>query len=142
MPFNSFATDLVTVLIEDDVVEALNTDAYIGTRVAIPMLSSGRATVQVIEYPGTGNENTHNATLRPAFLQPRAQVVARADTYQVAYDMAMAAYNSLFGIRNRFINSGWYQRVTPLQPPFDLGLDDRKQSKVAFNVAGKYNKRG
>ena len=81
-----------------------------------------------------------NNTIYPAFLQPSAQLTFRANTYREARDMADEAYAALF-VRNRFINSGWYQWIKALQEPFDLGVDDRNQCRVAFNVVGKYNRR-
>jgi hypothetical protein len=138
-----FLDDLVDQL-ESDSVGVWGTSIFTSTRAELPILSGGvtsGATLQLIETGGTAPENTHNATIRPAFLKPSAQVVARANSKKHAEAMAWNAYKSLFGIRNKTINGNWYRSVRPLQSPGDLGLDDRGQIKYGFNVLAAYNRR-
>lgn len=139
----SFLDDLVDVL-ETDTVLIWGTTLFTSTRGQVPIVSGGvtsGATLQLIETGGTASEATQNATIRPAFLHPSAQVVARSDSRKTAEALAWAAYKSLYGIRNVFINSNWYRVVRPLQSPGDLGLDDRGQIKYGFNVIAAYNRR-
>jgi hypothetical protein len=98
--------------------------------------------LSVIETGGTAPDNTQNSVIRPAYEQPGAQIVVRADTYPAAYAMARAAYNSLVKTRNEFIGSGvisatgtWYRKIRPLQSePYDLGLDGTGRPRSGFNV--------
>jgi hypothetical protein len=138
-----FLDDLVNQL-ESDSVGTWGASIFTSTRAELPILSGGvtsGATLQLIETGGTAAENTQNATIRPAFLHPAAQVVARANSKKNAEALAWSAYKSLFGIRNRSINGNWYRSVRALQSPQDLGLDDRGQIKYGFNVLAAYNRR-
>lgn len=99
--------------------------------------------LNIIETGGTTPDHTQNQVIKPAYQQPGAQIVVRADAYPVAYAMARAAYNSLVKTRNQYIGSGvvsatgtWYRKIRPLQEPFDLGIDARGQARSAFNVLG------
>lgn len=139
-----FLDDLAWQL-EDDGVATRGTDLFLTTRASVPFLASGTAaTLHIIETGGTAPQRTHNSLDAPAYLRPSAQVVARANSYEVARAMALDAYISLAAVRNQFIPSGggsWYLEIAPLQDPFDLGLDERKQCRVAFNVTAIYNRR-
>lgn len=136
----SFLDDLVTEL-EDAGLGTWGTSIFTSTRANIPKLASGEATLQLIETGGTAPENTHNALGQPAFLRPGAQILARADSKKEAEAKAWDAYRVMYRVRNKFINSGWYRRISPLQSPIDLGLDDRGQVKYGFNVLAAYNRR-
>lgn len=132
--------DLVTQL-EEDGVGTLKVNIFTSSKAAIPMLVSGGATLVITETGGTAPDRTQNATIFPAYLRPGAQLVARANSYAAAREMADAAYQSLVKVRNQFINSGWYREIRPLQEPFEVPSDDRTQTRVAFNVVGNYNRR-
>lgn len=135
-----FTDDIITRL-EAQNVGTLNENIFETSLANIPILVSGEATLQITGTGGTGVENTHNATVFPAYLRPTSQLVARADTPAAAREMADAAFQALF-VTNSFINSGWYRSIRPLQSePIDLGIDVRKQSQFAFNVIGDYNRR-
>lgn len=96
----------------------------------------------ITETGGSGPENTQNSVIKPAYQNPGAQIVVRADSYPVAYAMARAAYNSLVKTRNQYIGSGilnstgtWYRKIRPLQEPSDvLGLDADGRARCSFNV--------
>jgi hypothetical protein len=135
----AFLDDLASVLVGGGL-GTLGTDLFLSSRAVVPALPSG-STVHIIETGGTAPHNTHNSTASPAYLQPGAQITVRANDYRVAITKARAVYESLYGIRNEFIGSGWYLWVKPLQEPFDLGVEDNGQSRVAFNVIARYNKR-
>jgi hypothetical protein len=74
-------------------------------------------------------------------MRPSAQILARANSKVQAEAKAWDAYRVMFRVRNKFINSGWYRDIKPLQAPIDLGLDDRGQIKYGFNVLAAYNRR-
>ena len=133
--------DIVTAL-QAAGVGTLNADIFVSSRAVVPVLASGFATISIKSTPGTSPENTHNSTTRPAYLQPGAQILVRADDWEEAETKALAAYSALYQVQNEFINSGWYKWIRPTQEPFDMGLDARgQQQQVAFNVIGNYNKR-
>ena len=127
--------DLRTIL-EGDAVATWGVDLFMNSRAAVPQLV-GSATVTITETPGTAPELTQNSTIRPAYLQPAAQILARANTYGLARAKADAAYFSLAKIRNQFIDCTWYQHIKPLHEPADMGSDEKGQSCVVFNVIGK-----
>jgi hypothetical protein len=135
-----FLNDLTTEFVASGVCSGWGEDLFTGTRAQIPVLS-GRATLALIETGGTAADNTQNATGQPAFLQPSAQILARADTRSLAEAKAWDAYRVAFRIRNKSINGNWYRSVKALQSPQDLGVDDRGQIKYGFNVLAAYNRR-
>jgi hypothetical protein len=137
--------DLVT-LVEDAHVATYGVDLFISTKASPPLLASG--TLSIVETSGSAPERTQNAVVRPAYIRPAAQFMARADTYERAREIARGAYNAVVGLRNSWViaareyepgaglRSGWYREITPLQEPFDAGVDDRKQARCGFNVIG------
>lgn len=133
-----FQEDLITQL-EEDSVGTLNTNLFATLKSKVPMLVSGAATCQITITAGPGPDNTHNATIFPAYLRTTAQLMFRADKSANARAMADAAYRSLVKVRNEFINSGWYRSIKPLQSePFEMPVDDRGQACYAFNALGDY----
>lgn len=136
---SSWLADLVFKL-EDDNVGTYGTNIFKGSKATIPTLAAGAATLQLIATGGSSPDRTHNSVIRPAYLRPTAQFTARADSYSLCELMARAAFDSVVSVRNEFINSTWYQEITPLQSEFiDLGVDEKKQNRLVFNVIG--NKR-
>lgn len=133
-----FLDDLVTKL-ETDAVGTFGVTIFTTSQATVPKKTV--AVLHIRKTGGSGPEQTQNATLRPAFLRPGAQLVARADTYAAAEALATAAYYSLGQVRNEFISSGWYRRIRCTQEPFDLGVDDRGQQQSVFNVTAEYNRR-
>jgi hypothetical protein len=134
----SWLDDLVTLL-EEDGVATYGVDLFTSTKAAPPMLPSG--SLMVIETGGSGADRTHNATIRPAIVRPGAQITARALTYQRANALARLAYDAFVVVHNRWVNSGWYLEINPLQEPFDGGLDARGQVQCQFNVLGRVGTR-
>ncbi len=128
--------DIATQLTAEGVA-ALGVDLRASTKAAVRVMASGRASLHIIATGGSSPDNTHNSVITPAYINPSAQLVSRADDYKTAETMAFAAYFALYKVRNQFINSGWYQSIKPLQEPFDGGVDERGQVKVVFNVVGK-----
>jgi hypothetical protein len=101
----------------------------------IPYLVSGLPTLNVVPTGGSGGDRTQNLVSRPSYLKPSASITVRAGTYEQAYDMAQAAFDACTGVRNQFINSGWYLWLRPVQSqPYPLGPDGREQVMVRFNV--------
>ncbi len=130
----SLLSDLVSLYTADSL-GTFGTDIFGSTLAEIPRIESG-SILSVIETGGTSPENTHNSVLKPAYIQPGAQVVARAVDYVTAWDKAKAAYASSF-VTNRFIGSTWYQKIRPTTEPADLKPDKRGNARVAFNVIAK-----
>ncbi len=128
--------DLISVL-ETDGVGTFGVDIFATTLPSIPMLPSGFATLQLIETTGAGPTNTQNAVMTPAYLNPTAQITSRADDAVTSRAKLQLAYNSLFKIRNQFINSGWYLWVKPIADIGELGRDDRGQPRFVLNVTGR-----
>jgi len=134
-----WASDLVEIL-ESANVGTLNQDIFVSTKAVIPILVSGAATVQIVETPGSGPERTQNSVIRPAYIRPSAQIRTRAGTPAQARAKAQECYDAFVGVRNAivyttFVESGtFYREINPLQEPFDLGVDDRKQAQFVFNV--------
>lgn len=142
----AFLDDLTT-LMEDASVGVLGESVFINTHQAVPILASGLATLQIVQTSGSGIERTQNSVIRPGYVRPSAQFMARADTPDAARAMADAAYDAVVGIRNTWIvasreyvagaglQSGWYREINPLQEPFDPGTDDdRRQAECGFNI--------
>lgn len=138
--------DLVT-LMEDNSVATFGVDLWVSTKSTLPMLASGTgAVLSIVETSGSAPERTQNSVVRPGYIRPAAQILARANNYSTARAMAQAAYDAVVGIRNSWViasreyvsgeglQSGWYREITPLQEPFDAGVDDRKQARCGFNV--------
>lgn len=126
----------------DAVNGTLGTDLFVSNRATIPMLASGvSSTLSIVETSGSAPERTQNKVVKPAYIRPAAQFVARARDYDTARARAQAAYNAVVGIRNVWVygplvvGSGYYREITPLQEPFDMGMDDaRGQARCGFNV--------
>lgn len=132
--------DLVTLVEEGGVASVAAgtlTTSTKATLARLPYVGSG-ALLSIIETSGSAPERTQNSVIRPAYLRPAAQFMARAFAYEDARALAQAAYNEVVGRRNVWItsplSSGWYREINPLQEPFDAGVDDRKMARCAFNV--------
>lgn len=132
--------DILTVL-ESGSVGSGGIDIWLTLQAAVPRLPNGSATLHIVETSGSGPERIQNNVIRPAFLKPSAQLVARADDSAAAEAMARAAYNALFPVRNQMVNSGWYRSIKPIQEPYDLNVDLNAQAQWGFNVHGDYNRR-
>jgi hypothetical protein len=136
--------DIVTLL-EDAGVGTFGASLFASTKAKVPLLTGGQATCTIVETGGTSPESTHTTrtsqtttevVTTPAYLRPSAQLTFKADEYAEARAMAGEAYDALAGVRNTFVNSGWYRSIVPLQEPFDGGLDARGQAQVKFNILG------
>ena len=92
--------------------------------------------LSLIETGGTAPERTHNTIHPPAYQRPGAQITVRAKSYAAARVMAKNAYDALGGVRNTTISGVWYREISPVQEPFDLGLDENGRARVVFNVYG------
>lgn len=138
-------TDDLVTLFQDAGAGTLNAATngiFVSTKATVPLASSGAATITITETPGAGPERTQNSVIRPAYIRPQAQILVRAATAKLARAKAYECYNAVVGVRNvlvyrepqSFQLSGWYREINPLQEPFDLGVDDRKEIRFAFNV--------
>lgn len=144
-----FLEDVLT-LMEDGGLGTLNSAIFLtskSTAPNAPLLASGEAVLTIVETSGTGQENTHNATIKPAYIRPSAQLKTRARSALKARAMAQAAYD-LIGVKitncwivagreynpGEGLMSGWYRSLRPLQEPFDSGPDDPGNATYTFNI--------
>jgi hypothetical protein len=136
--------DLVTLL-TDAGVASLGEDLTTSSKATLPALASG-AVISIISTGGTSPEYTHTtrtsdgqvtAVKTRAYERPSAIIISRAKNSGPALDAAWAAYNAVDGIRNEFINSGFYQAIHHQQSePIDAGVDDKGFQRYTFNVIG------
>ena len=123
--------DLAT-LMESAGAGTFNTDIFVGPLASIPDLPVGTITIRATS--GSAPERTHNSVSIPAYIQPAAQIIARARTWTAAREKARRAYIAITGVRNQVISGGFYREITALQEPFDLPLEERGLVAQAFNV--------
>lgn len=123
--------DLIT-LAENAGAGTFNVDLFTSSAAWVPVIASGSAVIT--ETSGGGPERTQNSVVRPAYINVRAQIMCRAESYELAKLKARRLYDAFVGVRNQFINSGWYREINPVQEPFDFGMGDDKQRRCVFNV--------
>jgi hypothetical protein len=127
--------DIVTRL-EGAGIGTFGVSIFSSSRAVIPMLPSGLATVHVLDTSGAGPEHTHNAAPLPAYENPSAVIVTRADTYATAYTRARVARSALF-VRNLTINGTWYREITPTNEVHDINPDPATgQARASFTITG------
>lgn len=128
----SFATDLKTLGVNAGLgtFGGATGTIYISPKAIIPT-GDGPYT-SIIETGGTGPLQIQDRV--NAYRRPTAQIVVRAQSYNVAYLLAHKWYNVVAKIRNDLINSVFYHKIVPLQEPFDMPLDESGRARVAFNV--------
>lgn len=131
--------DLVTLLTD---VATLNSDLFTSTKGAPPQVTSG-AVLQIIETSGAGvdytnttrtNDGTVQFVPSPAYERPSAAIISRGRTPEAARIKARAAFDAIVGVRNQFVNSGWYLWIKPVQLPYEVPVDDRAQGRYTFSV--------
>lgn len=113
-------------------VGVLGTSILLSNKAVVPDTDS--AVLTITETGGTSPERSQNAVTTPAYQRPRAQILARAKSYQAARALAKAAYDASF-VRNTALSGTFYRELDPVQEPFDMGLDANQRARVAFNVA-------
>jgi len=135
----SLSNDIIARLVAQGVGES-GVSLFASSKSTIP--TGTGPYLHVKETGGTGPEFIHN-TAMPATYRPAIQIVARAGddsdrviagAYDAAEDMARKAYDALVTVGNEVIGSTFYLSLTPMQEPFDLGLDSNGRAQVAFNV--------
>lgn len=109
-------------------------DLFTSLSATLPTLASG--VVSVIEYDGGPPERTQNSVLTPGYINVKAQFMVRALTPDLARLKARACYAAVTGLRNAFINSGWYREITALGEPVEMPTGDRGQRVYKFSVRG------
>lgn len=91
--------------------------------------------ITVISSGGGGDEGTHNLSRdQIAYERPDAQIVARAEDYDVADAAIQVAFQSL-NFYDRFVNGTWWRVCSPKSEPFDLPVDGQGRVRRAFNLA-------
>lgn len=127
----SFVDDLITIL-EEANVGTRAVSIFVGAKASLP--DGPGPFITIIQTGGAPPVGTHNMTTLPAYVRPSAQIMARGEDAEAVENMAQAAYNALFPIRNRFVNGTWYVQITMKQSLMDLGEDDPARSRIAFNI--------
>ena len=125
-----FAEDLI-YLFERGNIGVYGRTLFKGSKARIPA-GPGPFT-SVIETGGSKAEGTHNDGPQ-AYIHPSAQLVFRAEEYDVARAKARDAYSLLSGVMNQFVNGTWWRDVTIVQEPFDLQEDEVGRARVVFNI--------
>ncbi len=136
-----FKRDLVT-LCEAGGTGTHNVNIFTTSRSSPPILASGEATLSIVVTTGLRPERTNTTRIAgtvqkvtaPAYERPTAIFIARAGTPAQAEAMIRSAWDSVVGVRNTFVNSGWYQEIDAIGDIADTGVDDRGQSRQSFNV--------
>lgn len=127
----TFAEDLIS-LMSGAGFGTYGTTLFKGAKAVIP--AGAGPFVSFTETGGGPPEGTHNCIDVPAYVKPSAQIVVRAESYDVAKARAVELYALLYPVRNRLVNGTYWHSVSILQEPFDLGLDDVGRPRVAFNI--------
>jgi hypothetical protein len=93
----------------------------------------------IYETGGDRPQDTFGSTNVAAWENPRIQIVSRSTEYQTARNTAEDAYKTLIGIANQTIKANvadsgsFYLRVSAMQSPFRLGIDQNSRNLVACN---------
>jgi hypothetical protein len=125
----------IAAMLESGGVGVYGRTIRISSKAVIPPVLPSGGILLISTTGGPSPERTHNSVIRPAYVRPTAQLVAMADTFAEADALAHAAYDSLAGKRNYVASGGvFYREITPLQEPFDLGLDPSGRPQVAFSI--------
>ncbi len=77
--------------------------------------------------------SVHNSPLAET-QRPTAQIVVYAAYYETGRAKSKQAYLALNGIYNSTISGTFYQSITAIQEPTDIGLDDSGRAMIAFNI--------
>lgn len=125
-------------LIASGGVAVSNVTMFLSTAAIIP--AGDGPYLLIVETGGMAPERLHTDSDgrldAPAYERPMAQIVVRAQNYFAARAMSRAAFDVVDGIYNTTINGCWYREIYALQRPFDMGPDDTKRVRVAFNIMG------
>jgi hypothetical protein len=87
--------------------------------------------VRLVEYGGL-LEHTHDRSTA-AYHLPKVQVAFTSNDWLLIRQKAHEALGVL-DIGNVEVNGTWYRRLSPMQSPFDMGIDDNQRAKFGFNV--------
>lgn len=128
----TFGHDLV-YLIEQAGLGVYSIDLFRSSLTIIP--SGPGPFITINETGGTAPEGTHNAAVvgLPAYVKPSAQIIVRAEDFDVAMTRAWALYLLIFAVQNRMVNGTWWRETRMVQEPFDLLADEKERARVAFN---------
>jgi hypothetical protein len=108
-------------------------DINVGSKATVPYGEGPY--VAITDTGGTGNLRTHNSYPGRAYDRPSAQIRVHAEDYTVGMALAKTLFTYIEQVRNRDIDGVWYQEIMMIQSaPFDMGLDDSKRPRVAFNA--------
>lgn len=116
----------------------LNVDTFLSTAASVPA-GVGPYTL-LVETGGMGLERLHSDDVgvlnAPAYERPGMQITVRATSYVTARTRARAVFDAVDGVFNTTINGTRYLEIIALQRPFDMGPDDSKRVRLAFNILG------
>ena len=124
----SLATQLQT-----DGVGTYGTNIFVSSKATIPAGSGPYMTL--IETGGIAPIRTHSDGAVPAYQRPQVQVMARAASYAAAKAMVENAYASLVALQGATVGLDVIIQMTPIQEPFDLGVDEANRARVVVNFA-------
>jgi len=129
---STFFPDLISFLETSPLALQYGTNLFKGPKAVIP---DGKGPyVSLIRTGGLGSEDTHNSADEPAYERPTAQIVVRAQDYDVAESMAQRLYDLLWPVANQFINGTWWRELNVRSEPFDLPPDEKGRPRIAFNI--------
>lgn len=89
--------------------------------------------VHIREYPGRAPVKVHNTGAATRYARPALQCIAHASNKVDSRTLAYQVYNGLSFV-NATLGTTWYVQVSPIQEPYDFGLDSKGRVKFAFNV--------
>jgi hypothetical protein len=102
---------------------------FLGSRPDVP------DTVLVLyEYPGSDPEYVQNSFF-PIAEMPQIQVVARANRYEDASDLAWAAWSALAPVTNATLGTTYYRSIRPNGSPAILMRDTNDRVLLFFNAS-------
>lgn len=93
----------------------------------------------IYETGGDRPQDTFCSTNSATWENPRIQIVTRSTEYQVARNKAEDAFRTLIEVTNQTIKASsldagsFYLRISSIQSPFRLGVDENSRNLVACN---------
>lgn len=126
----SLLDDLATRLVAQGV-GVLGTSIFLSSKAIIPTGTGPYLSLNMTG--GVAPTRIQNKTSANT-LRPTVQVLVRASTFQVAYVMALAAFQALDGIFNTSLSSTFYLKITARQDITDMGLDGSGRIQLVFNI--------
>ncbi|CAB4190570.1 hypothetical protein UFOVP1196_72 [uncultured Caudovirales phage] len=119
--------------LQTDGVGTYGTNIFVSSKATIP--SGAGPYMTLIETGGIAPIRTQSDGSFPAYQRPQIQVMARATSYAAAKTMVENAYASLVALQGATVGLDVIIQMTPIQEPFDLGVDEANRARVVVNFA-------